>query len=209
VSKNYKEIPIWENKKRIKELIKFRRNVVTYFNNLEAYNIMGIKEKKEAQEIRIKINKKIDKIHSYFDDAGSVTSMHYIPPPAIGGYEREIDLLVNIFNLYRYPEISPKYIVDYIDRVLGIYENDIVSAIFRTINPLYWFFKLIEFIASFPFRFLESIGLNRERIESSLSGRIIKGIFELIIVIAALLTILEVLGCLETTISFFRKVLNI
>lgn len=198
--KNYKKIPIWENKKRIKQLEEFRANVITYFNN---------KENRKAQEMRAKINEKIDKIHYYFDDTKIEPSLVYRAPPAIGGYKESIDLLVNIFNLHQFPEISPQRIVDYIDRLIGVYKSDTVKAFFRTINPLWWIFLLIELIASIPFKILESVGLKREKIETSILGKIIKAIFELILVIAALLTVLEKIGCLEMVVSSFKKLLNL
>jgi hypothetical protein len=209
MAKNYKKIPIWENRKRIKELIEFRNNIVTYFNNLESYTIMGVKENDIAKETRAKINEKLDKIHSYFDDTEVHPTLIHRAPPAIGGYRESVDILVNIFTLHQLPEISPQRILDYIDRLIGVYKNDSVKAFFRTINPLWWIFLLIEFIASIPFKILESAGLNREKIETSTPGKIIKGIFELIIVIAALFTILEAIGYLDSVLSSFKKLLNL
>jgi len=189
MSNNYKKIPIWENRKRIKELIEFRTDIVTYFNNLESYAIMGVKENDIAKKIRAKINGKLDKIHSYFDDTEVYPTLIHRAPPAIGGYIESVDLLLNIFTLHQFPEINPKSIVDYIDRLIGVYKSDTVIAWFRTINPLWWLFLLIEFIASIPFKILESAGLNRAKIEGAILGKIFKAIFEITMWIAALLTI--------------------
>ena len=118
----YKKIPYWENRKRLKMLIKFKKLVVNYFNNVEYDPFFSLKENQEAIKTRHEINLCLDKIYSYIISAGINPTIYYSPPPAIGGIAGNINLH-NIFHLHGF-EISPQYIIDNVDRAIGIYEND-------------------------------------------------------------------------------------
>jgi len=149
----YKKISIWENRKRLKLLNEFRNLVITYFNNIES-DLFNLRENQQAIEARRKINLLIDKVHFIIRSAGILPLMYYSPPPAVGGLAGNIDLIYNIFNLYRF-KIEPQYLLDFIDRAIGIYENDKFNALLRTLNPLFWISLILDYIVSLPFKFVE------------------------------------------------------
>ncbi len=105
-------------------------------------------------------------------------------------------------------EIGGTKVLDYIDRSIGIYERNHSAAVIRTINPFFYIGWLVEFIVELPFLAIAKLGLDRKKAESSMLGRIIKGILYLITVIAALLTILQLLDILEPVKIFFQEFLK-
>jgi len=200
----YKKITIWENRNRTKLLIEFRSLVVTYFKNMCTSGFFfDVVENKKARQVRIEINMILDKIYSFILLAGVNPTMHYYPPPVVGGLARNIDLILNIFNLHRY-QIRPQQLLNLIERSIGIYENDRLNALLRTVNPFFWLGLILDYIVSLPFKVIGKIGFNQEKIESSITGKIIKGIFYLISVLASLLTVLEMIGYLEKFISLIQ-----
>lgn len=188
----YKKILVWENKKRIDLLIKFRNLVVEYFNNLDISN----QENKIAEQKRREINVILVKAHSAILAAGVSTSITQYPPPAVGGYVIHINVIDSIFDfdsLY----LDRKFITDIIERAIGVYLNDRINSLLRTINPFYWLYIIIDYITSLPFVILGKVGFNQKKIEDSFTGKLIKAIISLIIVFASFLTILEKLGYLD------------
>ena len=201
---HYKKIAIWENRKRAKLLIEFRDLVVTYFNNLK-HSDFGFKvhENEEAKQVRIKINMGLYKIHSAMILAGVNPTIYYSPPPAIGRLAGNIDLINNIFNLHRF-QIGSQELLDVIERAIGIYENDRLNALFRTVNPLFGISLILDYIVSLPFKVIGKMGFNQKKIESSITGRVIKSTLYLIMVLAAFLTVLEKIDYLEKFISLIQ-----
>ena len=201
----YKNILIWENLKRSNLLRKFLSLVKEYFNNIEHVSFsLEINENKIAIQKRSEINAAIDKAHLAILSAGVSPIIYYSPPPAIGGIADNINLISNIFNLHKF-EINSRYLLDYIERAISIYEADKTNSFLRTINPFYWLFLILDYIASIPFVILGRVGFNQKKIEGSLVGKIIKAIFYLITVFAAFLTVLEKIGCLERFKSLIFK----
>lgn len=200
--KRYKDIPICENLRRKEKLIKFRNLVVEYFDNIEYLGFSGreIKENIRASQLRSEINLILYEIHSIIKSAGVSLDMFYSPPPAIGGIAGNIDLVANLFNLNKF-RLGPRYSIDVIEKAIGVYQNDKINALIRTINPFYWLIRLLDCIASLPFIILGQVGFNKDRLESSFVGRLFKGFLYLITVFAAFLTILEKLNYLE----WFKK----
>lgn len=124
----YKRIHYWENRKRLKMLIKFRELIVNYFNNVEYGSFFSLRENQEAVKTRYEINLCLDKIYLYIISAGINPTIYYSPPPAIGGIAGNINLIHNIFHLHRF-EISPQYIIDYVDRAM-VYTRMIKETLF-------------------------------------------------------------------------------
>ncbi len=187
-------------------LIKFRKLVVNYFN-MEYDSFPPLGGNQENIKLRHEINLCLAEIYSYIISAGVAPTIYYSPPPAIGGIAGCVDLIHNIFHLHKF-EISPQYIIDNVDRTIGIYEGDKKNALFRTLNPFFWIGRVIDFIVEIPFRFMGKIGFNREKIESSLLGRVIKGILYLITVCASFLTILEKLGYLSNFRFWIQRLIK-
>lgn len=193
----YNKIPIWENRRRVKLLNEFRNLVVTYFNNTTPIGFGGfeLRENEQAVNARQVINHNLQQLYTIVIAAGVNPLIEYTPPPAVGGYIRSINVILNIFNLSRF-EIRPPVLLDYIDRSIGIYKNDKTNALLRTLNPLFWLGLVFEYIARLPFKIIGKMGFDQEKAESSFIGKIVKGIFYVITVLAALLTILNLLGYL-------------
>lgn len=188
---------IWENLRRLNEIVSFKNLVTQYFNSARySWQADGLIENDKAIETRTKINLVIDKIHTFIKEAGVSPSIYYSPPPAVGGLAGSIDLVTNIFNLHRF-QIPHQDLLDVIERAIGVYSNDKRNSLLRTINPLFWIHTILEILISLPLRLLGSIGFNRTKIENSLIGRIYKFVTEIILVIAAVLSILERIGSLE------------
>lgn len=59
-----------------------------------------------------------------------------------------------------------------------------------------------------PFIFIGKLGLNREKAEGSLIGRLIKGVLYLITVVAAFLTILHLLDLLDPVKLFLNELIG-
>jgi hypothetical protein len=202
--RKYNEIPIWENSKRIDFLIKFRNLVVEYFRNVETFSSSGLDihffaepiENDIARQKRSEINENIDKAYAIILAACMQTSITRYPPSAVGGHVIDIDIIASIFDFHNL-NLNSDNVVDIIERALGVYKNDRINSFLRTIYPFYWIFLIINYITSLPFVILGQIGFNRGKIEGSFIGKISKAIFNLIIVFAAFLTILEKLGYLD------------
>ena len=110
----------------------------------------------------------------------------------------------NIFNLQGY-DIDPDFILDCVDRSIGVYEQNQSAALIRTLNPFFYIGVLIEWIVELPFLALAKLGLDRGKAESSTLGKFIKGVLYLITVIAALLTTLQLLDYLEPVKVFLDR----
>jgi len=200
----YNKIPIWEHKKRVNTLIGFRDLVITYYNNAtREYLEPGLRENDTARQTRSKINLLVNKVSRILYATGIDASVYYTPPPALGGLTGNIDLPSNIFNLHRYG-ISHQILIDYIERALGVYEDDYKNCLIRTFNPFFWIGLLLSYIAKIPFMILGKLGFHQSKMESSFLGRLIKGIIYIITVIASIITILELTGHLESYKPFFR-----
>ena len=196
----YKKITYWENRKRVKSLSKFRDLVIDYFNNVE-YDFLHIKENQDAIRIRQEINLRLNRVYSYIIYSGVNPEFYYSPPPAVGGIAGNIDLIHNIFNLHTFGAHAIQNLIqnliDFIDRAIGIYEEDKINSLLRTFNPFFWLERLVDFIVGIPFKFIGKIGFNREKVEASIVGKTIKGVLYLITVGSAFLTILEKLDYLN------------
>jgi len=202
----FKQIPFWENRKRVSELKAFKELVQAYSQNITYDDfLLGISENNKAKEIRSKINSMLDKAHQDILLARINPTLRYSPPPSIGGLSADIDLVINIFHLHRF-EISFEHLLDYIERAIGIYEDDRFKSLFRTLSPFYWLDVLFRYIAKLPFEIMGEIGFDQSKIEATPLGKIIKGILYLIQVAAAFLVLLEKLGYLESFKQFLKLI---
>ena len=195
--RHYEKILIWENKRRITRLKEFRLCTIEYFDN--SHSQWGVDkriEEPKARTARSEINRIIDDIHKIMTNSGIYPLFIWTPPPVIGGHVRKIDIVQNIFNLQGY-DIDPNFILDCVDRSIGVYEQNQSAALIRTLNPFFYIGVLIGWIVELPFLALAKLGLDRGKAESSTLGKFIKGVLYLITVIAALLTTLQLLGYLD------------
>lgn len=193
----YKNITFWENERRLEKLIKFRNNVVDYFNDShkERSGIHPI-EGEKARHSRRKINLVIDEVHKIIVAADVSCIIWLSPPPVIGGYTRDFDVLMNLFNLHKF-DITPHDAVSFIERAIGVYQSDQRNSVFRTFNPFWWMNRLLYWFARTPFNLIEAAGFDATRAEGSALGRFVKIILMPIPIIASLLAILYYMGWLD------------
>lgn len=213
--RNFKKIPIWENRRRVQLLNEFKTEVAEYSLNmstkhtLESEAVPSYDENVEnkIQTVRSSINKKSKEVNDIIIASNVSVFVHYTPSPAIGGMAINIDVIDNIFNLHNY-DIELRHVIDITEQSIGVYERDKIRAWIRSFNPLFWFYEILDFTVSIPFEILRRVGFNErtiEKIENSFIVNIIKGFFYLIGVFAALLTILDKLGYLE----YFKIILKL
>ena len=201
---SYKNIPLWENSRRLRVLVEFREDVVRYFNNSSPLRLgEGRIEATEAVQARQRINHTVIQAHRIIEVAGVPSSMMWAPPPMIGGHVREIDLLLNLFELDRY-QISANSVVGVIEMALGVYQSDRTAALRRTINPFWWLFCGLLWFTRIPFVFLGAMGFDVARAEGSAVGRFVKLVTALVPATAALLSILNYLGWLPAAKALLR-----
>lgn len=202
----YTQIPIWENLRRGSYLQEFRKLVTSYFENT-SYDYLGGEEVDDkALKTRAEINKMSSLAGKFIQAAGISTKITHYPAPAVGGYVTNIDVIFNIFNLHNY-DILPIHVIDDIDKAIGVYEADKSSAMVRTFNPFFWLGKLLSKISSIPFTLLKIAGFESEKIRKSLIGKLLSLLFQVVALIASIMTILQVLGYNET-IKTLRGVLD-
>jgi hypothetical protein len=136
--KHYKDIPFWENRARIKLLTHFRSLVNTYFNNSVLNMVTGIyKEKPEAADAKKEINLIIKNAYAIISHAEIKTYTASTPSVSVKGGGKNINLILNIFNLGR-NDIEPDAAVDYIDRAIAVYKSNRAASFIRVINPFFW-----------------------------------------------------------------------
>jgi hypothetical protein len=196
--KSFKEITIFENNRRLDLLIEFRNKAIEYFNN-SSTGIGLVHQRREnsaAVAARQDINRILDEVDDVIYLSGVSTTFISTPAPAVGGYVKNVDLIMNIFMLGQF-DMPPSMITDAIDRAIGIYEKNKRAAVLRTINPFHWIAVVLDSIVSVPFALLGRAGLNKDKMEGSLIGKLFKGFLYLVIVFSAFLTVLEKLGYLN------------
>ncbi len=187
----YKKISIRENKRRVSLLVEFRNQVVDYFNDITSFTTFRTIEGKTAEKLRIKINRNLRNIYSILLAVGV--------SPLVG----DIDILQNIFLIPKLPLVEPQRLLDHIERAIGVYEHDQKKATWRTINPLFWLGLLLDYFVNLPFKVIGRFGFDQMKVETSILGRIIKGVGWLFTRLAAFLTVLQLIGYLEKFKSLF------
>jgi len=136
--KHYKDIPFWENKARIKLLTHFRSLVKTYFDNSILNMVSGIyNEKPEAADAKKAINLIIKNAYAIISHADIKTYTASTPSVSIRGGGKNMNLILNIFNLAR-NDIAPDIAIDYIDRAIAVYKANRIASLIRIINPFFW-----------------------------------------------------------------------
>lgn len=199
------KILIWENARRLDKLIEFRELAIEYFNNSRPAGLGNSSriEEDPAREARFKINLVIDEVHSIILHSGTIPILTVNPPPAVGGYQANVDLIANIFNLNGL-QIEPNHVVDCIDRVIGKYESNHKSAFFRIFNPFFSLGWFLDVVSDLPFIAFGKFGFDQQKMKTSIIGRFVKGIMFL----APFLAILHYLDFLDPVKQFVHKLLG-
>jgi hypothetical protein len=204
----YTDITFLEVNKRINFLVKAKQDIIIYFNNIDHDQPFDTIENEVAQRKRQEINLYLKKLRLNIISAGVNTEMYYSPPPLLGGIRGNIDLFSNIFNLNTY-RLDPRTIIDIIDQTVGIYNDEKIKAFIRTLNPFWWIWKIIRWIASLPFFILKEIGFNTEKIESNIVGKLIKLIVEVAIFLEASFAILSAFGYEDLVIKNIKSIFKL
>ena len=191
---SYRDIPLWENKRRIEVLEKFRNDVVSYFkNNRPPSNRDSAASqpgKEQDGQARQQINLKVSQVYWIINAARLDPSITDMPTAASHGPAFKINTILNLFDLDSDDRLRA---VGFIDMALGVYQSDRKAARRRTINPFWWMGRGLLWIVKIPFVLLGAVGFDAGRVEGSFLGKI----FKLLIAASALLTILNYLGWLS------------
>ena len=204
--RHYTRILVWENKRRSNKLREFRSLIIRYFNNSRVGFGGGRVEQSAAKEARREINRLREEIHSIILNSGIEPVFSWTPPSAVGGDETNIDLIEDIFDLDQF-DIGPNNVLGLIDRAIGEYESNRKSASVRTFNPFFYLGRVLDTVSDLPFIVIGIFGVNRQKIKASVVGRLVKRILYLIIIVAAILTILHLLDFIEPIKQFVHKLL--
>ena len=183
----YKKIHYWENIQRVDMLNNFRNLVIDYFNNVQIGHISGVKINEDAANARILINKSINKVRLIILTSGINPTLKISPSYGYSGEKKTIDFN-DIFIIHTY-EIPPTHIIDFIDRSIGVYEEDELNSKLRTVNPFFWLGLVLEFIVNLPFKLIGELGFNQSKFEASSIGKVMKLFLQLITIIASFYTI--------------------
>ncbi len=167
-------------KQKRKEILEFQEAYKSYLAILAATNgdFPTEEEEHQLEDLRSKINRAVPIVISFINQVGEPTTVHYAPPPAVGGLAGQIDLLQNIFN----PTLSDirQHVLDLLDRSLGRYDYLIRYRWRNWINPLYWIGQVIRF----PFKLVAFAGFDATKVEFSFFGKIYKflaGLFAFVV----------------------------
>jgi hypothetical protein len=198
------QLTCWENRKRAEFLFRFRELIVTYFSNVQRHSRYGDPVENDVANVaRSDINRFSQRALHYIYATGVPTEVTQYPAPAVGGYVKTIDVMVNVFNLSA-SSIPPQKVVDIIEQAIGAYEADYRSSIMRTFNPFFWIGKLLRAISAMPFAILEHAGLHGKKLEDSFVGRLIKLLTEIVAFLTALYGFLKLVGREDLITSFFK-----
>ena len=136
--KHYKDIPFWENRARLKLLTHFRSLVKTYFDNSILNMVSDIyNEKPEATDAKKAINLIMKNAYVIISHAEIKTYTASTPSVSVKGRGKNIDLILNIFNLAS-NNIEPDIAIDYIDQAIAVYKDNRIASLIRVINPFFW-----------------------------------------------------------------------
>ncbi len=156
----------------VRFLIEFKEDLKIYYQSKKNYYKSAIYEEENNDELREKINRSSSMAASYILLSGLPTTIKYAPPPAIGGFAGDIDLIANIFNLDKL-QISESWLYDLIDRSIGIYAYWDKQKWKKWLNPFYWIGQIIRL----PFLLINFSGFDSSKIEISIIGKMYKLIF--------------------------------
>ena len=152
--KYYKDITFKENKARLKLLIEFRELVIRYFKNSNLNMMSGnYIENQEAADAQNAINLILNRVYTIIRLADIRTSTVSVSALTSISHGKNIDLILNIFNLGR-NDISPEIAIEHIESAIDAYRSNRLPSLSRTVNPFFWAMVILNYIAG---------GANKER----------------------------------------------
>jgi hypothetical protein len=137
-ARHYKDITFIENRNRLRLLRELRYQAIQYFEN-STLNMESGKydENSEAKVARVRINQFLVTAYKIIRLADIKTAATSSSSLIFGGQGKNIDLILNMFNLGR-NNIPSSVVIEYIEKALDVYKSDRRYAFFRTINPFFW-----------------------------------------------------------------------
>lgn len=202
---SFKDFTYWKNRRCAADLQQFRSDLESYIDHSSySYQADAIIEDALAKDTKVRMNRALHRARAAINATGLPSIIIYSPPPAVGGYQQRVDLLNNLFHLHQF-QISQDRVIELIDRVIGIYEDDKWPSILRSVNPFWWLWRGLLFVSSLPFQVLSAAGFDTASIENSFVGRLVRLAVMFVMVFAAFLTVLQLLGYLEK----FKKLVSI
>lgn len=155
-------------------------------NSKRNLNADGVSRK---SALRKKINMLLGEVQDYVRRTGIPATIYYSPPPAVGGMAGNVGLFENLFMLRQF-QIPSTAISDMLDKAIGNYMFLQKQYKKKIKNPFYWIGKVIRL----PFSIFTFAGFNGNKIEASIFGKIYKLLAGLVLLIAAIVTILSYCG---------------
>jgi hypothetical protein len=174
----------WEARRRLAEVRAFRALVHEYFSNTARDNTYRHTRHplKDLSEVREQINKGIPAAVRNCYKVGQSVSLDYLHPGR--GVKARVNVIESIWGLDNW-QISVSTVFDYLDRTIGIYEEQVNFLARQRWNPLYWLRLGFLWVIGLPFRLLGAAGFNAPEIEASLGGKIAKAIIGFIVGVVA------------------------
>ena len=186
----YRSITFWESLRRQERLDEFLELVDTYFLAHREGQI------NRASEARTSLNLILVDVRAIVYAAEVYPVINWTPPRFVGGPSQDIDLVENLFFLDDY-RLSPAQLIDIVLRAQGVYKSNHFRSFLRTFNPLWWAWRLFNWLTRLPFLLLGTAGFNSDRAERSVLGRLLKLALTLVPFAAACLAILSYLELLD------------
>jgi hypothetical protein len=179
------KITIWENRSRQRLLKSYRDALTTYFG--------GSKD----PQLRTQINQLNIPVQQVIRATGLNPAVVHRDAITHGGRHTVLDALSNVFQLSEF-HISSQMIIDLVDMAIGAYAYSERSAKFRSYNPLFYITRFFTWIVDLPFEAAARVGADKERLESSNAGRIVKAGSAAVLWLLAVLKAIDELGLLQS-----------
>jgi hypothetical protein len=194
----YAKIPIWENKRRIKALKAFGdlyKDTLRFPPRVPLAGSTTGQPPMTSEERHSEINRR------------KPTALKIVALAQIRSFRAtlnkdgktiDIDVLARLWDLERHG-ISTKLPVDVVEEAIGVYHDDQVKSLVRTLNPFFWLGRLIDWIADGIFNGIVALfGGNPNDARSSNFGRMFTKLERLTLwtatVVGAVIAVLEFLG---------------
>jgi hypothetical protein len=130
----------WECKRRLALLRRFRVAAFDYFENIEYASWMAggapPKMNVTAQTARNEMNRMMGDVVMSFDLLSIPRIVFYQPPPISRGYAQNLDVILNVFDLYSF-QLPTEKVFDCTDVAIGAYERECQKLLRKVFNPFY------------------------------------------------------------------------
>ncbi len=202
-------LTFWECQERIQTLEKFISLLHEYtLRSQKNHDGVSHPINESGNRARVAINRMLPKVSGYMEDVGLYPVATVQEPPMLGGRVwSNLRLLDNIFTLGQF-DVSLNEVLDYLEKAIGYYQDDLPRALFRTINPLWWLARLIGSIICLPFKIFKWAGYDSIRIERSALGKLYKAVVAIVITLVTLLAGLAQISDSPTFQTIFQKLIK-